>query len=399
MIYLDFIFFGIKVKNFATIRFFSKIINKFYNITFFTMKTYKVAVLPGDGIGPEVCDEAIKVLDKIWELYNVNFEKKFGLIGWAAWPKYKNHFPDETKEVCDWSDGVLFGSVWGPVDAQFEPQWKDCERNSILAIRKYLGLTVNIRPSKVWSKLSHLSVLKAEKIPEKWLDIVTFRELSGGLYFGEHTMYEEDWVRKARDICNYDEETIRHIARFCFESAKQSGKKISVVDKANVLDSSRLWRIVVDEVAKDFPEVKYEYVLVDNCAMQLVKNPDWFEYILTENLFGDILSDLTSTFAWSLGLLASASFNKEGFGMYEPSGGSAPKYTGLNKINPIAQILCVAMMLRFSFGMEDAAVSVENAVNQAIDDGYRTYDIFRELEGEKKVGTKEMGDAIVERLR
>jgi len=362
------------------------------------MKTYRIALLPWDGIGPEVCDEAVKVLRKIESLSDVQFDINLGLIGGAAWDVHTSHFPEETKTLCDNSDAVLFWSVGWPVDEQFDEKWKDCERNSILAIRKYLWLTINLRPSKVWTKLKHLSVLKEEKIPDTWLEILTFRELSSGLYFGEHTMYEENGVRKARDICDYDEETIRHIARFCFESAKKQGKKISVVDKANVLDSSRLWRIVVDEVAKDFPEVKYEFVLVDNCAMQLVKNPDWFEYILTENLFGDILSDLTSTFAGSLWLLGSASFNKEGFWLYEPSGGSAPKYTGQNKINPLAQILCAVMMLRYSFGMEKEANLIEDAINKTIDAGYRTYDIYRALPWEILLGTKEMGVAIVKNM-
>ncbi|MDD5770187.1 MAG: 3-isopropylmalate dehydrogenase [Candidatus Gracilibacteria bacterium] len=362
------------------------------------MKTYNIAVLPGDGIGPEVCDEALKVLNAVGKKFDTDFKNTIGYIGGAGWDKYKSHFPDETKKLCDKSDAVLFGSVGGPVDEQFEEKWKNCERDSILAIRKYLGLTVNIRPAKVWPKLAHLSVLKAEKIPPTGIEIVTFRELSQGLYFGEHTTFEENGELKARDICDYSESTIKHIAKFCLESAKISNKKVALVDKANVLDTSRLWRKVVEEVKKDYPEVQVENWLVDNCAQQLVKNPGYFDYLLTENLFGDILSDLTSTFSGSLGLLASASFNKSGFGLYEPSGGSAPKYTGLNKINPIAQILCVAMMLKYSFGMEEASKAVENAVNETINAGFRTYDIFRELPGEILVGTREIGDEIMKRV-
>ncbi len=361
--------------------------------------TYKIAVLPWDGIWPEVCVEALKVLEAVSKKYNFEYETKHALIGWAAWPKYKNHFPQDAKDVCDWSEAILYGSVGWPVDKQFEPQWLDAEKNAVLGVRKYLWLNVNIRPSRVWPKLAHLSVLKEEKIPEGWLEIVTFRELSGGLYFGKHSTYIENWERKAQDICDYDESTIRHIAEFCFKAASRSGKKIALVDKANVLDTSRLWRTVVEEVSEDYPEVELEKWLVDNCAMQLVKNPDWFEYILTENLFGDILSDLTSTFGGSMWLLASASFNIEGFWMYEPSGWSAPKYTGLNKINPIAQILCVAMMMRHSFKREDVALSIEGAVNKTIDDWYRTYDIYRELDWEKLVGTKEMGDTILQHLK
>lgn len=362
------------------------------------MNTYKIACLPGDGIGPEVCVEAVKVLRKIEKKYGHTFEIKNALIGGAAWPVHGNHFPDETKEICEWSDAVLYGSVGGPVNQQFEPQWKDAEKNAVLGVRKFLNLKINLRPARVWTALKHLSVLKEDKIPERGLEILTFRELSEGLYFGEHKTIEKNGERCATDVCEYHESTIRHIAKFCFEAAAKSGKKIASVDKANVLDSSRLWRTVVDEVAKDFPDVEYEHWLVDNCAMQLVKNPDWFEYILTENLFGDILSDLTSTFSGSLGLLASASFSADGFGLYEPSGGSAPKHAGKNRINPIAQILCVPMMLRHSFGLHAEADNIENAVNQAITDGYRTYDLYRELDGETKVSTSEMGDAICARI-
>ena len=362
------------------------------------MKTYKIAVLPGDWIGPEVMDEAIKVLDKIWEKFWVNFEKKFGLIGGAGFEKYKNHFPEITKKIVDESDAVLFGSVGWPVDKQMEEKWKDCEKNSILWIRKYLWLNINIRPARVWPKLAHLSVLKEDKIPDNWLEIVTFRELSWGLYFWEHSIYEENWTKKARDVCDYDEKTIKNIADFTFNSAKLSGKKIAVVDKANVLDTSRLWREVVDKVAKNYPEVKFEYVLVDSCAMHLVSKPEEFEYILTENLFWDILSDLTSTFSGSLWLLASASFNEKWFGLYEPSGGSAPDIAGKKVANPIAQILCVAMMLRHSFEMEEAARLIEQAVNKTIDNWFRTGDIFRNLPWEKLVGTEEMWNEIVKNL-
>lgn len=362
------------------------------------MKTYKIAVLPWDWIWPEVMDEALKVLKKIWEKFDTNFETTLGYIGWAWWDKYKSHFPDETKKLCDESDAVLFGSIGWPVEEQFDEKWKNCERDSILAIRKYLWLTINIRPAKVWPKLAHLSVLKAEKIPENGIEIVTFRELSEWLYFWEHSTFEDSWELKARDICNYSESTIKHITKFCFETAKLTWKKIALVDKANVLDTSRLWRKVFDEVKKDYKEVQTENRLVDNCAQQLVKNPSYFDYLLTENLFWDILSDLTSTFSWSLWLLASASFNKSWFWLYEPSGWSAPKHTWLNKINPIAQILCVALMLRYSFGMEEAAKSVENAVNQTIEDGFRTYDLYKELDWEKLIWTKEIWDEIIKRL-
>ena len=362
------------------------------------MKTYKIAILPWDWIGPEVMNEAVRVLDAVSEKFWLSFEKNFWYIGGAWYEKYWNHFPEETKKIVDESDAVLFGSVWGPVDKQMEEKWKDCEKKSILWIRKHLGLVVNIRPARVWSELAHISVLKEEKIPKNWLEIITFRELSGGLYFGEHTTYEENWIRKARDVCDYDENTIRYITEFCFKSALQSGKKIAVVDKANVLDTSRLWRTVVDEVAKDYPWVKFEYVLVDSCAMHLVQKPEQFEYILTENLFWDILSDLTSTFSGSLWLLASASFSKNNFGLYEPSWGSAPDIAGKWIANPIAQILCVAMMLRHSFENEKAAKSIEKAVDETISAWFRTWNIYREKNWEKLVGTKEFTDEIIKRI-
>jgi len=358
----------------------------------------KIALLPGDGIGPEVCAEAIKVLRAIEKKISHNFEIIEGKIGGAAWDEFGSHFPEQTKLLCKNTDAVLFGSVGGPVEEQETKKWKNCERESILAIRKFLNLKINIRPAKIFPDLAHLSVLKKEKIPKKGLEIIVYRELSEGLYFGEHSSFEENNERKARDICDYSESTIRFIAKFCFEAAKKSGKKIASVDKANVLETSRLWRSIVEEVAKEFPEVQYEHWLVDNCAQQLVKNPDWFEFILTENLFGDILSDLVSTFAGSLGLLPSASFSQNGFGLYEPSGGSAPKRAGQNIINPIAQILCVSMMLRYSFGLKKEAEKIENAIRKTISQGYRTYDLFRDFPNEKKIGTSEMGSLICENL-
>jgi 3-isopropylmalate dehydrogenase len=362
------------------------------------MTNFKIALLPGDGIGPEVCQEAVKILQAIEKISSHDFSIKKGLIGGAAWPVYKNHFPQETKDLCLWSDAVLFGSVGGPVELQSEPQWHNCERDSILAIRKFLQLVINIRPAKIYPELAELSILKSDKIPEKGLEITTFRELSQGLYFGEHKTWEENGDKHAQDICNYSRSTIEIIARFAFAAAQQNGQKIASVDKANVLDTSRLWRETVDKISQEFPGVKYEHWLVDNCAQQLVKNPDWFEYLLTENLFGDILSDLTSTFAGSLGLLPSASFSADGFGLYEPSGGSAPKRAGQNIINPIAQILCVELMLRHSFKLEKEADLLGKAVENTITNGWRTYDIFLGKTGENKISTSEMGDKITEEL-
>jgi len=357
---------------------------------------YKIAILPWDGIGPEVMKEAEKVLDKVSNKYNLKFEKKYGLIWWAAYDKYENHFPEETAKLVDTVDAVLFGSVWWPVNAQNEKKWKDCEKNSILGIRKYLNLWINIRPANVWQELAHLSVLKKEFIPENGVEIVVFRELSWWIYFWEHKTFEENGQKKAIDVAEYDEKTIENITRFTFESAQKNNKKVTVVDKANVLDTSRLWREVVDKVAKDFPQVEYEYMYVDNCVAQVVAKPETFEYILTENMFGDIVSDLTATFAWSLGLLPSSSFNNNGFGLYEPSGWSAPDIAGQWIANPIAQILCVSMMLRYSFSEIDGANDIENAVKQAIKSGYRTKDIYRGLEWEKLVSTEQMWDIIAD---
>ncbi len=359
---------------------------------------YKIAILPWDGIGPEVMKEAEKVLDKVSEKFGLKFEKKYGLIWWAAYDKYETHFPEETAKLVDETDAVLFGSVGGPVSAQNEKKWKDCEKNSILGIRKYLNLWINIRPAKIWPELAHLSVLKKEFIPEDGTEIVVFRELSGWIYFGEHKTFEENGQKKAIDVAEYDEQTIRNITEFTFASAQKNKKKVTVVDKANVLDTSRLWREVVDEVAKNYPDVDYEYMYVDNCVAQVVAKPQNFEYILTENMFGDIVSDLTATFSGSLGLLASSSFNNEWFGLYEPSGGSAPDIAWQNVANPIAQILCVSMMLRYSFNEIEAANAIEQAVDKVIKEWYRTKDIYRELEWEKLVSTSWMWDAICERI-
>ena len=358
----------------------------------------KIALLPGDGIGPEVCQQAARVLQKVEKKFGHNFEIIESEIGGAAFDVFGSHFPEKTKTICQNSDAVLFGSVGGPVEEMALPKWQNCERESILAIRKFLGLQVNVRPARIWPELAHLSVLKPEKIPKNGLEIVTFRELSAGIYFGAHERFEKNGEKFARDVCDYGEKTIEFIAEFCLRAAEKSGKKVASVDKANVIETSRLWRETVERVAKKFPNVVLENWLADNCTQQLVKNPDWFEYILTDNLFGDLLSDLTSTFSGSLGLLSSASFSADGFGFYEPAGGSAPKYAGQNKINPIAQILCAALMLRHSFGMEAEAAAVENAVDAAISSGARTYDLFREMKGEKLVSTSEMGDEICRRI-
>lgn len=354
------------------------------------MKTYNIALLPGDGIGEEVCIEAVKVLRTIEEKYEVEFKLTGGLIGGAAWPEHGNHFPEETKAIVEKSDAVLFGSVGGPVDAQFEPQWLDCEKNSILAIRKFLGASINLRPAPIFKELAHFCPLRSDIIGDKSFEILVIRELSGGIYFGEHSRPTND---SALDTSTYDRATIQKIAKFAFQASQERKKTLHSIDKANVLETSRLWREVFELEAKNWPDVKFHNLYVDNAVQQLVKWPRQFDVIVCPNLFGDIISDLTSVFPGSLGMLGSASFGDR-IHLYEPSGGSAPDIEGLNVANPIAQIYSAAMMLRHSFEMIDAADSIDNAILKTIQAGFRTGDIYMPDMGETKLSCSEMGDMI-----
>jgi len=355
----------------------------------------KIAILSGDGIGPEVMKEALKILDKVSQIHDLNFTTTEGLIGGAAWDEHKNHFPEKTKKLCEQSDAVLFGSVGGPIQDQSNPKWNDCEKNSILNLRKSLNLTVNLRPVKVYKQLEKLCPLKS-KIIQKGIDIMCIRELSGDVYFGEHKTEIINGQRIASDNMAYDEETIGYIARKSFEIAKKRKQKLTSVDKANVLDCSKLWRTVVNEVHQEFPDCDLEHILVDNLAMQIIKRPSDFDTILMPNLFGDIISDEASVFCGSLGMLPSASFNKNGFGLYEPAGGSAPDIAGQNIANPIAQILCVALMLENSFYEYKAANNIYQAIEKTLNEGIFTKDIASN--NTESVPTNIMGDFIIKNL-
>ena len=333
-----------------------------------------IAVLAGDGIGPEIMECALKVLEKVATKFNHNFEFKKALVGGAAYDKYGEHLPNDTLEICKQSDAILFGSVGGPISDQMNPKWKGCEANSLLGIRKAFSFNANFRPAKVYPELSAICPLKAEII-NQGVDLLIIRELIGGIYFGEHKFYEENGKKAASDICIYTTNQIESIVRVGFEAAKKRRKKLTSVDKANVLHTSKLWREIVEQVAKDYPDVKYEHMLVDNCAMQIITKPSSFDVIVTENMFGDILSDAAAVLPGSLGLTPSASLNNQGFGMYEPSGGSAPDIAGKNIANPIAQILSAGLMLQFSFGLNEEASVINNAVDKAIANGIRTSDI------------------------
>lgn len=373
------------------------------------MKTYNIALLPGDGIGEEVCVEAVKVLRRIEEKHSAEFKITGGLIGGAAWPEYGNHFPDETKALVDASDAVLFGSVGGPVNAQFEPQWLDCEKNSILAIRKFLGASINLRPAPIFKELTSFCPLRPDIIGDESFEILVIRELSGGIYFGEHSRPTPD---TALDTSSYDRVTIEKLAKFAFSAAQNRKQTLHSIDKANVLETSRLWREVFEAEAKNWPEVTFHNLYVDNAVQQLVKWPRQFDVIACPNLFGDIISDLTSVFPGSLGMLGSASFgtrpakfeldnklsqeSSNFIHLYEPSGGSAPDIEGMNVANPIAQIYSAAMMLRHSFEMHDAADSIDEAVLKTIQAGFRTGDIYSGNEGEIKLSCSDMGDKICE---
>ena len=358
---------------------------------------YKIALIPGDGIGPEIVAEAKKVLDKVCEKYSHKFSYTEVLLGGASIDAHGVPLTEEAIAQAKASDAVLMGSIGG--DAKTSPWYKlEPSRRpeaGLLAIRKALNLFANLRPAYLYNELRDACPLRDEIIGDGF-DMIIVRELTGGLYFGARKTTEENGVRTAVDTLSYNENEIRRIAIKAFEIARKRRNKVTSVDKANVLDSSRLWRSVVEDVAKDYPDVTLEHMLVDNCAMQLVRDPKQFDVILTENMFGDILSDEASMVTGSIGMLSSASLNETKFGLYEPSHGSAPDIAGQDKANPIATILSAAMMLRFSLDMDKEADAVEAAVQKVLTEGYRTGDIM--TEGCKLVGTKEMGDLIAAAL-
>lgn len=350
---------------------------------------YKIAVLNGDGIGPEIITEAVKILDKVGEKFGHKFIYTQGYLGGESIDKYGVPYSEETSEICKNSDAILLGSVGGPKWDSIEPS-KRPERG-LLAIRKELGVYTNLRPAILYNVLKDASPLK-EGIIGDGLDIMVVRELTGGLYFGKKSYSDTE----AQDTLSYTRTEIERITRKAFEIAKVRRKKIVSVDKHNVLDTSKLWRKIVEEISSDYPEVLLEHMYVDNAAMQLVINPRQFDVILTENTFGDILSDEASMLTGSIGMLPSASLGDGKIGLYEPSHGSAPDIAGENIANPIATILSAAMMLRYSFGLQKEASAIEKAIEEVLNEGFRTADLY--TSGTKKIGTKEMGTEIANRI-
>ena len=360
-----------------------------------------IACIAGDGIGPEIVGEARKVLDQVAAVYGHDISYTPVLLGGASIDAHGVPLTDETVEVCKAADAVLMGSIGG--DAKTSP-WYKLEPSKrpeagLLGIRKALNLFANLRPAWLYPALSDACPLKKE-IADKGFDMLIMRELTGGLYFGERHTTTVNGVRTAIDTLVYTDEEIRRIAVKAFEVACKRNKHVMSVDKANVLDSSRLWRTVVEEVAKDYPDVTLEHMLVDNCAMQIVKNPAQFDVVLTENMFGDILSDEASEVTGSIGMLPSASLNDTSFGLYEPSHGSAPDIAGKDLANPLATILSAAMMLRYTFNLEDEACAVERAVEKTLADGCRTVDIMpADPNGMKQCGCVDMGDEVTRRIQ
>lgn len=353
------------------------------------MTTHKVAVLPGDGIGPEIVAQAVKVLKAVEQKFGIGFDLEYADIGGAGIESAGVPLPDTTLKLAQAADAVFLGAVgdyqYDNLDPKIRPE------QGLLQIRKALGLYANLRPVKAYKCLVHASTLKPEVVDG--IDMMVVRELTGGLYFGTPKERKAD---EAVDTMRYTHAEIERIARRGFDIAMKRGKKLCSVDKANVLFTSQAWREIVEQVAKDYPEVELSHMYVDNAAMQLIRNPKQFDVMLTENTFGDILSDEASMLTGSLGMLASASLGEENNAMYEPSHGSAPKYAGQNKVNPIAQIISLALMLEYSFGMGEAAGQIDQAVNAVLESGVRTYDIM--AEGCREVGTSEMGDAIAAAL-
>ena len=352
-----------------------------------------IAVIRGDGIGPEIVGQAIGVLDAVAGKFGHEFIYTEAPMGGCAIDAFGDPLPESSLKTCLESDSVLLGAVGGPkwdsVPAQMRPE------KGLLRLRAGMGLYANVRPAKMFPVLSDACPLKKETA-EKGIDFVVVRELIGGVYFGEHRTEEVDGEKKATDIMAYSEHEIRRIARVAFDMARKRAGRVCSVDKANVLDTSRLWRSVVTEVAKEYPDVELSHMYVDNAAMQLVRDPSQFDVIVTENLFGDILSDEASMITGSIGMIPSSSMGETGCGLYEPIHGSAPDIAGTDRANPIGTILAAAMMLRYSFDMSAEADAVENAVDRALRDGLRCGDIMSE--GCTLVGCREMGNAIIERI-
>ncbi len=359
-----------------------------------------IAVIRGDGIGPEIVGEALRVLERVAELYGHTFSYTDVDMGGCAIDKWGDPLPEEMLKRCLASDSVLLGAVggdkWNDVPGHLRPE------KGLLRLRAGMGVYSNNRPAKIWPQLASASPLKAS-IVEQGIDFIIVRELIGGIYFGEHKTEECNGEQKAIDVLTYTEEEIRRIGRIGFETARKRGKKLCSVEKSNVLDSSRLWKKVMHELAADYPDVTLTDMLVDNCAMQIVKNPAQFDVIVTENMFGDILSDEASMITGSIGMIPSSSLGNTSCGLYEPIHGSAPDIAGTDTANPIGTILSAAMMLRFSFDMPEEADCIEAAVAAVLDEGYRTADIMPSDEEEaarcKRIGCKECGERIVAQLK
>ncbi len=352
-----------------------------------------IAVIRGDGIGPEIVEQALKVLNRVAEIYNHKFSYIDVDMGGCAIDRWGNPLPESELKKCISSDSVLLGAVGGD-------KWNNvpgymCPEKGLLRLRAGMGVYSNNRPAKIWKQLSDASPLK-KSIVEKGIDFIIVRELIGGIYFGEHKTVEENGEKTATDILSYNESEIERIGRIGFETARKRNKRLCSVEKSNVLDSSRLWKKVMHSLAEEYPDVQLSDMLVDNCAMQIVKNPAQFDVIVTENMFGDILSDEASMITGSIGMIPSSSLGAGTCGLYEPIHGSAPDIAGMDIANPVGTILSAAMMLRYSFNMPDEAETVENAVSAVLDEGYRTADIM--ADGLKQVGCNEMGSLIAKKL-
>ncbi len=355
---------------------------------------YNIAVIPGDGIGPEVVDATIKVLNAVGEKFGHRFDYEYLLAGGCAIDKFGTPLPEETLEACKKSDSVLLGAVGGP--KWDDPTAKVRPEQALLGLRGGLGLYCNLRPALLYAPLKDASPLK-DSIIGDGIDIQVVRELTGGIYFGDRGTCDDNGIPAAYDTEKYNEEEVRRIAKIGFDAAMKRRKKVTSVDKANILESSRLWRRIINEVAKDYPEVEVNHLYIDNASMQMVRDPRQFDVIITSNMFGDILSDEASMVTGSIGMLPSASLGENSFGMYEPIHGSAPDIAGKGIANPLATILSGGMMLRYSFGLDDEADLIEKAVVSVLEDGYRTGDIMSE--GMKLVGTEEMTKAVLAKIQ